>query len=64
MREYYERINIVYLHNENIYGSVEKLGAFASIVKYEKDGIEYNELFENDDFSVVDEIVLVHYEEE
>ena len=43
MKESYEIINIVYLHTENTYGTVEKMGAFASVVKYTKDGIEYEE---------------------
>lgn len=63
MKEYYEVINIVYIHDEKVYGVVEKLGAFASKVKYKKDEIEYEELFENSDFSIVDEIVFHHVEE-
>lgn len=63
MKEYYEVINIVYIHDEKVYGTVEKLGAFASNVKYKKDDIEYEELFENSDFSIVDEIVFHHIEE-
>ena len=46
------------------YGTVEVLGAFASKVKYEKDGIEYEELMENDEFSIIHEIVFTHIEEE
>ena len=64
MKEYYEIINVVYIHDEKIYGTVEKLGAFASIVKYTKEGIEYEELFENNDFAIVDEIVFHHVEED
>lgn len=64
MREYYDRVSIVYIHAEQTHGSVESLGAFASLVKYQKDGIEYNELMENEDFTVVDEIVFTHVEEE
>ena len=63
MREYYEIINVVYIHDEKVYGTVEKLGAFASIVKYTKEGIEYEELLENSDFAIVDEIVFHHVEE-
>lgn len=63
MKEYYEVINIVYIHELNQYGSVENLGAFASVVKYQKDGIEYEELMENDEFAIVDEIVFHHVEE-
>lgn len=63
MKEYYEIINIVYIHDEKAYGTVDKLGAFASKVKYKKDDIEYEELFENSDFSIIDEIVFHHVEE-
>lgn len=64
VKEYYERVVIVYIHSEKVHGSVETLGAFASVVKYTKDGIEYEELFENDEFAIVDEIVFHHIEEE
>lgn len=47
-----------------IYGTVEALGAFASKVKYEKDGVEYEEFLENDEFSIIHEIVFTHIEEE
>ena len=64
MREYYDTIYIVFIHSENCYGTVEKLGAFASLVKYNMDGNELEELLENEDFTIVDEIVLHHIEEE
>lgn len=64
MKEYYEVVNIVFVHSEGVFGSVEKLGAFASVVKYNKDGMEINELLENEEFSVVDEIVFKHLEED
>ena len=64
MKEYYEVINIVYLHDLKLYGTVEKLGAYASLVKYKNDGLEYEELVENDEFAIVDEIVFQHLEEE
>lgn len=64
MREYYEVINIVFLHGIGLYGTVEKMGAYASVVKYQKDGFEIEELFENDEFAIVDEIVFTHIEEE
>lgn len=62
-KEWYEVVNIVFIHSEGCFGSVEKLGAFASVVKYTKDEIEHEELLENDEFSVVDEIVFKHIEE-
>jgi len=64
VKEYYEVINIVYIHELNQYGSVENLGAFASVVKYQMDGIEHEELMENDEFAIVDEIVFHHVEED
>lgn len=39
----------VYIQSEQVYGTVEKMGAFASMVKYEIDGVQYEELLENDD---------------
>ena len=64
MKEYYERVVIVFIHGEGIYGSVDKLGAFASIVRYIKDEVEYEEMMDNSDFSIMDEIVFEHVEEE
>jgi|LauGreDrversion4_2_1035121.scaffolds.fasta_scaffold27489_5 hypothetical protein len=61
--EYYDTTHIVFIYSEQSYGTVEKLGAWASMVKYNKDGIEYNELMENDEFTIVDEIVFKHVEE-
>ena len=63
MKEYYDVTHIVFLHSEECYGTVEKLGAFASMVNYNKDGMEYSELMENEEFSIVDEIVFKHIEE-
>lgn len=63
MREYYDTIYIVFIHSENCYGTVEKLGAFASLVKYSIHGEETEELLENEDFTIVDEIVHQHIEE-
>lgn len=64
MKEYYEVINIVYIHDLKLYGTIENMGAFASVVKYTKDEVEYEELIENDEFAIVDEIVFHHVEEE
>lgn len=63
MREYYDVVNIVYIYAEKCHGSVENLGAYASMVKYNKDGIEYEELMSNEDFTIVDEIVFHHIED-
>lgn len=64
VKESYEIINIVYVYPEQCYGVVESLGAHASIVKLNKDGEERNELVDNEDFVIIDEIVLTHVEEE
>jgi len=64
VKEYYDRVIIVYIHEEGVYGAVEKLGAFASVVKYKKDGADHEEMLDNSDFSIMDEIVFEHVEEE
>jgi len=56
-------IKIVFIHAERLYGSVESLGIYASKVKYQKDGIEIEEVLENDEFTIMDEIVFEHEEE-
>lgn len=64
MKEYYDRVVIVFLNEEGVFGTIDKLGAFASTVKYKKDDIEHEALLENEDFVIVDEIVFEHIEEE
>jgi hypothetical protein len=64
VKESYDVINVVFIHEEKTFGTVESLGAFASVVKYEKDGLEIEELLENEDFAIVDEIVFTHIQEE
>lgn len=64
MKEYYDRVVIVYIHEEGIYGTIDKMGAFASKVKYQKDGINHEVNLENEEFSIIDEIVFEHTEEE
>lgn len=60
VKEYFEVINIVYIQDEQCYGTVENLGAYASVVKYKKDDVEVEELLDNADFIIVDEIVFTH----
>lgn len=64
MKEYYDVIHIVYIHSEKSYGSVEKLGAYASMVKYKKNDEELEELMENEDFTIMEEIIFKHIEEQ
>lgn len=63
MREYYDRVVVVFINDEGIFGTIDKLGAFASKVKYKKNSEEYEVILENEDFVIVDEIVFEHTEE-
>jgi hypothetical protein len=47
-----------------VYGQIENLGLYASIVKFTKDEHEYEELIENEEFTIMDEILISHVEEE
>lgn len=64
MKRYYDVVNIVFLHSERIYGSTESIGLYASKIKYIKDGVEVEEMINNEDFTVMDEIVFEHVEED
>jgi hypothetical protein len=64
VKEYYDKTIIVFLHEERVYGEVENLGLYASKVKFTKDGHEYEELMENDEFTIMDELLISHVEEE
>ena len=63
MKEYYDTTHIVFIHSEQCHGTVEKLGAWASVVKYNKNEMDYSELMENEEFTIIDEIVFKHIEE-
>lgn len=64
MKEYYDRVGIVFITDEGCYGTVTKLGAYASLIKWNKDGKDFEELLDNEDFVIVDEIVFEHVEED
>ena len=64
MKEYYDRVAIIFIHSEGCYGTVETLGTYGSVVKYNKDGEDIEELLDNEDFVIVDEIVFEHVEED
>jgi len=64
VKEYYDRVLIVFIHELGLYGSTEQLGAFASRIKYTQDEVEYEELIDNSEFSIMDELVFTHVEEE
>lgn len=42
---------IVYIEDEGVYGIIVSYGAFVSRVKYMKDGILYDVLIENEEFT-------------
>lgn len=53
---------VVWLDVEQVYGELIRLGAFFSTVKYVKGGIEYEVLMENDDFTLLED--LIEYDSE
>ena len=60
MQEFYDRVLIVYIHTYGINGTIDKLGAYASVIKYVKDGVEYEEMIDNNEFAIMDELVFEH----
>ena len=64
MEETHEIVNIIYIYAEEIHGVLESLGAYASMVKYTKDGIDYEELIDNEEFVILEEIVFTYLKEE
>jgi hypothetical protein len=63
VKEYYDHILCVYIHSLKTCGTIDTLGAFASVIRYKLDGIDYEELIDNEDFTILDEIVFTHIEE-
>jgi len=61
--EYPEIIHIVYVPSEEIHGTVGEMGLYSSIVRYSIDDVEYEEMMNNEDFIVLDEITIMHFEE-
>lgn len=61
---FYETVIVVYLHNYQTTGTVESLGAYASLVKYKKDDEEHEELIDNSEFAILDEFVFERTTEE
>lgn len=62
-QRYNDRIQIVWLHEEQCHGSIVKEGAYVSKVRYQKDGIDYEVYVDNEEFSIIDEIGFEHIEE-
>jgi len=63
VKEYYEVIKIVLIHSKQIYGTLEKIGDYESMIKYKQNDMEHEEMIDNEDFSVFEEIVFTHVEE-
>lgn len=55
---------IVFIPDENCYGVTESMGAFASLVKYNSNGIEYKVLMLNEDLIFLEDISIGIEEEE
>lgn len=55
---------IVYIPDEECYGITEKLGAFSSLVRYNKDGFEYTVNLLNEDLIFLEDIRIGTEEEE
>jgi len=64
VKEYYDKVTIIFIPDEVVFGTIEQYGAFVSLVKYEKDGIDYEVFLENEEFVVVNELLFEHFEEE
>lgn len=63
MIEYRETIYVVYIPSEKIHGTAKEIGLYGTVVTYRIDDVEYEELFDNDDFIILDEINFMHFEE-
>jgi hypothetical protein len=63
-KHYNERIQIVWIYEESVYGNIISEGVYASLIRYQKDGIDHQVYLENDEFIVMDEIGFEHVEEE
>lgn len=55
---------IVYIPDEECYGITQSLGAFASLVKYKKSGIEYEVFILNEELIFLEDISIGIQEEE
>lgn len=61
--EYEDRYRIVWIHEEQVYGTILSEGAFVSLIRYSKDGMEYEVYLENEEFTLMEEIGFKHIEE-
>jgi hypothetical protein len=44
----------IYIPDEDCYGSIISLGAYASLIQYDKLGISHEEFMDNEDFIVIE----------
>jgi hypothetical protein len=51
-----QTITYVFVPDDGVYGTIISQGAWASMIKYYEDGIEYTVELANDEFIVIDEI--------
>lgn len=56
-------ITYVYVPDEQVYGTIVTHGAWASLIRYYENGIEYQVEIPNEDFIVLDEIGIGYIEE-
>lgn len=54
---------IVYIPDERVYGEALSIGAYASKIKYTKDGFEYNLVLLNEDFEIIEQVNIEEIEE-
>lgn len=62
-RKYNDRFQFVYIFDERVVGEIVKEGLYASVVKYNKDGMQYEILMDNEEFTVIQEVGFEHIEE-
>lgn len=55
---------LVYIPDEDCYGITKSMGAFASLVKYNKDGLDYEVMILNEELMFLDDIAIGIEEEE
>ncbi len=55
---------VVFIPDENCYGVTESVGAFASLVKYHSEGLEYEVFILNEDLIFLEDISIGLEEEE
>jgi hypothetical protein len=49
---------IVYIYDDEEYGSLISHGAHASLVRYQHEGIQYEVFIPNEDFDIIEDITI------